>query len=315
MSIAPIVRAVVFCAFLIPAAEAAAQTGLALPAAPFAPAGQIDSLTPPGKQPTRPQQAAASTVSVPSPVDTTTLPKAETRPTDMPQTTAASFTSGPPIGVQVTARTTATIAAPMAGQLQEFPATDGDAVKEGQVIARFNCAQQEAMLGRAQAELVKRQDLLATQQSLKALNAYSKADYVVAQNDVGLAKADLAVAQTAVDNCTIKAPFNGRVSNAPVRNFQFVQAGAPLLDIVDDHDLELEFIVPSVWLSWLKVGAAAHVQVSETQQMYDANITRISGKVDAASQTIKIYGKIGGETASLLPGMSGTAHFAGVTTH
>ncbi len=216
-----------------------------------------------------------------------------------------------PIGVQVTARSTAVIAAPMAGQLVEFPAADGDPVRAGDVIARFNCAQQDAMLARAKAELTKREDLLKTQQALKALNAYSKAEFVTAQNDVGVATADVAVAQTAVDNCVIKAPFSGRVASTSVRNHQFVQAGAALLDVVDDRDLELEFIVPSLWLAWLKPGAPVRVHVSETNQAYDARITRISGKVDAASQTIKIYGRIAADTAALLPGMSGTAQFAG----
>jgi RND family efflux transporter MFP subunit len=219
--------------------------------------------------------------------------------------------AGQPVGVQVAARSTAVISAPMAGQLVEFPAADGDGIREGQLLARFNCAQQEAVLARAQAELTKRQDLLKTQQALKSLNVYSKAEYATAQNDVGVAKADMAVAQTAVDNCVIKAPFSGRVAATSVRNHQFVQAGAPLLDLVDERDLELEFIVPSPWLAWLKPGAAARVQISETGQRYLVNVTRISGKVDAASQTIKIYGRIEGDTGALLPGMSGTAQFAG----
>jgi membrane fusion protein, multidrug efflux system len=218
--------------------------------------------------------------------------------------------AGQPIGVQVAARSTAVISAPMAGQLVEFPMADGDAIQEGQLLARFNCAQQEAVLARAQAELVKRQDLLKTQQALKSLNVYSKAEYTTAQNDVGVAKADVTVAETAVGNCAVKAPFAGRVAATSVRNHQFVQAGAPLLDLVDERDLELEFIVPSPWLAWLKPGAAARVLISETGQAYVANITRISGKVDAASQTIKIYGRINGDTGALLPGMSGTAQFA-----
>jgi len=202
----------------------------------------------------------------------------------------------------------------MSGQLIEFPANDGDSIKEGQVVARFNCAQQQATRGRANAELVKRQDILNTQKSLRALNAYSKADFVTAANDVEVAKADLALTQTAVDNCEIKAPFTGRVANVPVRNFQFVQVGAPLLDLVNDEDIELEFIVPSIWLSWLKIGADASVQVTENGLNYASQIARISGKVDAASQTIKIYGHIGkGDTSTLLPGMSGVAHFAGPT--
>jgi membrane fusion protein, multidrug efflux system len=276
---------VLMAAFLAAAASASAQTGLALPPMTSSAQAQAAPLT---------QRS----------IQAQTSPSASSAP---------NASTAPPVGVQVTARSTATIAAPMAGQLTEFPAADGDAVKEGQILAKFNCAQQAAAAGRSKAELNKRQDMLSTQTSLKALNAYSKSDYVIAQNDVEVAKADLDVAQTVVDNCTIRAPFSGRVSSAPVRNFQFVQAGAPLLDIVDDRDLELEFIVPSIWLAWLKVSAVAHVQVSETQQSYDAQVTRISGKVDAASQTIKIYGHIDGDTSSLLPGMSGTAHFVGAT--
>ncbi|MBS0547140.1 MAG: efflux RND transporter periplasmic adaptor subunit [Proteobacteria bacterium] len=256
--------------------------------------------------PIGPSSSPATSIAVPNGPDAT-LPGG-----GLPTASAAVAAMSPnaPIGVQVTARTTAVISAPMSGQLIEFAANDGDAIQEGQVIARFNCAQQEATQGRARAELVKRQDILNTQKSLKALNAYSKADFVTAQNDVEVAKADLALTQTAVDSCEIKAPFGGRVANVPVRNFQFVQIGAPLLDLVSDKDLELEFIVPSVWLSWLKIGADARVQVTETQKSYDSKITRISGKVDAASQTIKIYGRIaGGDTSSLLPGMSGVAQF------
>jgi membrane fusion protein (multidrug efflux system) len=214
-----------------------------------------------------------------------------------------------PVGAQVVARTTAQIGAPMAGQLVEFPLGDGEAFKEGQVLARFNCAQQEAMVARARAEVDKRQDILSTQQSLKALNAYSKADFMAAQNDVAVAQADLAVARTTVANCVVKAPFSGRVANIDVRNFQFVQMGAALMDILNDQDLEVELIVPSRWLVWLTPGAPLRVHISETQGTYEAHITRLSGRVDAASQTIKVYGRIDGPVPALLPGMSGNASF------
>lgn len=213
------------------------------------------------------------------------------------------------VGAQVVARTTAQIGAPMAGQLVEFPLADGDIFNRGQLLARFDCGQQEALTARARAEVEKRRDLLSTQQSLKALNAYSRADFKTAQNDVRVALADLAVAQTAVANCVVKAPFAGRVASTAVHNFQFVQVGAPLMDILDDHDLELELIVPSRWLIWLAAGARFRVLIGETRATYDAHITRLSGQVDAASQTIKVYGRIDGAAPALLPGMSGSAFF------
>jgi RND family efflux transporter MFP subunit len=229
--------------------------------------------------------------------------------TASPVLASAQATSTPPIGAQIVAPNTAPLAAPMSGQLIVFPVVDGESIHEGQVLARFNCNQQEALRGRARAELLKRQDLMTTQQALKALNAYSKADYAAARNDVEVAKAELKVADATIENCEVKAPFDGRVASISVRNFQFIQAGAPLLDLVDDRDLEVELIVSSMLLSWLTVGTEAHIHVSETQRDYDARITRLSGKVDAASQTIKVYGKIAGDVSTLLPGMSGVATF------
>jgi RND family efflux transporter MFP subunit len=213
------------------------------------------------------------------------------------------------VGAQVVAHTTAQIGAPMAGQLVEFPFTDGETFRQGQMLARFNCDQYEASAARGRAEVEKRRGILSTQQSLKALNTYSKADFITAQNDVLVAQADLAVAQTTVANCSVKAPFSGRVANIAVHNFQFVQMGAPLMDILDDHDLEAELIVPSRWLVWLKPGLPLRVSIGETQTTYDARITRLSGRVDAASQTIKVYARIEGGGPALLPGMSGTASF------
>jgi RND family efflux transporter MFP subunit len=217
--------------------------------------------------------------------------------------------AGAPIGVQVVARTAAQIGAPMSGQLTDFPLADGDVFTAGQVLARFNCAQPEAALARAKAERNKRRDLLSTQNSLKALNAYSKVELRSAQNDVAVAEADLALAQTMVNNCVVRAPFAGRVSNVAVHNFQSVQMGAPLMDILDESTLELELIVPSRWFAWLKPGGRFEVRVNETNKDYAAEVTRFSGRVDAASQTIKLYGRIVAGGTDLLPGMSGTAQF------
>jgi membrane fusion protein, multidrug efflux system len=240
--------------------------------------------------------------------------RAQLKASSAPAAVASMPSAAPPIGVQVVARTTAPLAAPMSGQLIFFPAVDGERIEAGNVLARFNCAQQEAVQKRATAEVAKRQDLLATQQRLKALNVYSKAEFSAAQNDVAVAKAELGVAQTAVDNCEVKAPFGGRVAGISVRNFQFIQAGAPMLDLVDDRDLELELIVSSMLLASLQIGADVHVHVSETQKDYDAKVTRMSGKVDAASQTIKVYARISGDAGSLLPGMSGVAQFPGAAS-
>ena len=213
------------------------------------------------------------------------------------------------ISVQVVAKTSSQIGAPMGGRLAVFPFNDGDRFNAGDVLARFHCEQQEAQLARARSELQKRRGILDTNQKLRQLGTWSQMDFQTAAAEVNTASADLSLAQTNVEACVVKAPFAGRVSGVSVHNFQFVTPGAPLLDILDDRDLQLELVVPSHWLTWLAPGAPFTIHVTETGLDYDSQITRTSGRVEAVSRTIKVYGTIRGNQDRLLPGMSGTATF------
>ncbi len=90
-----------------------------------------------------------------------------------------------------------------------------------------------------------------------------------------------------------------------MREEQVVQPGQPLLEILDDTSLELEFIAPSSWLSWVAPGQAFEVRIDETGKTYAAQFTRIGARVDPVSQTVKIAGRITGQHAELMAGMSG----------
>ena len=213
------------------------------------------------------------------------------------------------VGVQVVAKTSTQIGAPMSGTIIDFPMVDGSSFKEGDVVVKFQCNQQDASLAHAKAQQAKFSGILATQRQLKELGTYSQVEYRTAGAELQAATAEVALATANQENCIIKAPFSGRVSNIAVRNHQFVQAGAPMMDILSDKELELETIVPSVWLTWLKPDVKFSVKVLETDKTYSATLVRISGRVDPVSRTIKVYGKVDGAIADLLPGMSGNAKF------
>ncbi len=213
------------------------------------------------------------------------------------------------ISVQVVAKVSSQIGAPMGGRLIQFPLNDGDHFSAGDVLARFHCEQQEAQLARARSELQKRRGILDTNKRLRQLGTWSQVEFQTAAAEVSTATADADLARINVEACTVTAPFSGRVAGVEAHNFQFVVPGAPLLDILDDRDLQLELVVPSRWLSWLAPGAPFTVHVAETGLDYPAQITRTSGRVEPVSRTIKVYGVLRGPADRLLPGMSGTAAF------
>ncbi|WP_297350995.1 efflux RND transporter periplasmic adaptor subunit [Paraburkholderia sp.] len=222
---------------------------------------------------------------------------------------SSAASAAPEVRAQVVAETSTTIGAPMSGRLSQFPLHDGERFKQGQVIARFVCAEKESTLVHARAVYDGRKTVNDSKQRLRALGTSSEVEYKVAESDEEEAAADVKTAQTVVDNCTVAAPFTGRVSAVYTHNFQFLQTGAPMLDVLSDKNLNVEMIVPSMWLTWLKPGSAFNVAIDETGKSYPATLVRLSGKVDAVSRSIKVYGRIDNPPDTLLPGMSGRALF------
>ncbi len=84
-----------------------------------------------------------------------------------------------------------------------------------------------------------------------------------------------------------------------------MQPGQPLLEILDDSALELEFILPSRWLVRLKPGHKFQVRIEDTGKTYPVRLDRIGAKVDPVSQTVKAVAVIDGHYPELIAGMSG----------
>ena len=79
--------------------------------------------------------------------------------------------------------------------------------------------------------------------------------------------------------------------------------------------LELEFLVPSAWLGWLKNGQRFAVEIDETGKSYPARFTRLGARIDPVSQSIKVGAAIDGSFPELLAGMSGRIRLAPPAQH
>ena len=211
------------------------------------------------------------------------------------------------VRVQVVTVLNTTIGAPMAGRLERFPLLDGERFKEGDVLARFACGEREGALAHAKAAHELKRRVLANKQQLRSLGNSTGGEIDIAAAEVAQAAADVTVAQTMVASCLVTAPFSGRVAGLSVRPYQFVSLGAAMIDILSDHDLEIETIMPSRWLTWLKAGVEFNIAIDETARIYPAAIVRMSGKVDPVSRSVKVYARVTGPADDLLPGMSGRA--------
>ena len=209
------------------------------------------------------------------------------------------------IRAQLAPRRYTTLAAEIGAKVQRLPVVEGAAFRHGQLLVQFDCSLQQAQLNKAQAGVDATEKTWRANQRLAELNSVGKIELDTSHAEWNKARADLSANRSLLGKCQISAPYAGRIAEQKIREQQYAQAGQPLLDIIDDSVLELEFLVPSRWLSWLQQGAAFEVRIDETGKTYPAKVQRLAARVDPVSQSIKVNAAIHGNFPELIAGMSG----------
>jgi RND family efflux transporter MFP subunit len=210
---------------------------------------------------------------------------------------------------QLKARHSTLISSEISARISQLKLHDGERFAAGQVLVGFHCTLEDAQLSKSQATYGKKLKTYEVNQQLEARRSIGALELAVSKAEAEEAKADVRIAQAMLDRCAILAPFSGKVSEVIARLYQSVRPGDPLLEILDDKDLEVEFMAPSRSMPKLVPGKRFQVTLDEVAKSYQAEITRVGGKVDPVSQTIKVYGRIIDKADELLPGMSGAIEF------
>ncbi|MEO5338397.1 MAG: efflux RND transporter periplasmic adaptor subunit [Magnetospirillum sp. WYHS-4] len=206
-------------------------------------------------------------------------------------------------------RSESSLSAQLNAIIAEIPVRAGDRFRKGDMLVRFDCAIQKAQLQKAQADLNGARKTLSVKRELARLSSVSDLELAMAEAEAGKAEAEVAMASAVVSYCLLKAPFDGRVVELKAHAHEGYSAGQKLMDIIEDGEVEVEVIVPSRWMEWLKSGAPFSLRLDETGKTYSAVVTKLGARVDAVSQSIKIYGAVKDKAPELVPGMSGEVAF------
>ncbi len=184
---------------------------------------------------------------------------------------------------------------------------EGEAFSRGDLLIGFDCRRQQSELASATAKVREARLTLESNRYLVARNALGRHEAEIAAAKLAQAQADAAAIEARLTNCEVRAPFSGLVASLAINRHEYPKPGAPFLTILSNDHLEIELIVPSRWLRWLKTGHAFRFKVEELGTSAAGRIVRIGGAVDPVSQTIKLYGRADSTHAGLRAGMSGTA--------
>lgn len=187
------------------------------------------------------------------------------------------------------------------GDLEAVYVREGDQVRAGQLLARFEASAQES--GRASAEadrvaanaeLANAQWTLEQNQSLFKAGAIAERDLKVSEQSVATARARLAAAVARLRtsgnearDTRVVAPSSGVVEKRFVDGGVHLARGAQLFTIVRSGTLELAAAVPARQAGGVRVGQVVHF-VADGRR-FDGKVARVSPTIDPATRSLSVY--------------------------
>lgn len=179
------------------------------------------------------------------------------------------------------------VSAELPRRLVRVHVADGARVAKGALLFELD----NADLLAKQRELTVRRKLALSasqrQQKLAAEGIGSAADAEQAQSALEVLDAEMGTLRVTLDRTQIRAPFGGKVGLRTVSPGAIVAVGQPLISLVDDSKLRLEFSVPERYTGRLLPGAPITFTVANLPNPTSAIIDALEPNVDSASRSMR----------------------------
>ena len=184
-------------------------------------------------------------------------------------------------------------------------------MEKGSLLLAFDCDRIEAARASAAARVTSAEATLEVNRELVRLNSVGPLEVKLNEADLEAARGELASVNSQLKHCRVNAPFAGAVTSRVAEEYQYVEEGEEILELVSRDQLEVRMLMPSTTLSWLRKGSRFTMLVEELEVSISGEVVRVGGAVDPVSLTIPVFGVLDEAPRTLLPGMSGRVEFFG----
>ena len=150
--------------------------------------------------------------------------------------------------------------AQISGDIAEVLVVKGQDVAAGDIIARFDPANNEAEANRTAEELIRAQREFDNAMQLLERGVATQNRVTQARASLASAQAQVIAVEQAADTLVITAPFDGRIETLNLDEGEYVSAGTDVGRLVDITPLTVAIQVPQQSLTLLDVGQPATVR-------------------------------------------------------
>jgi RND family efflux transporter MFP subunit len=186
---------------------------------------------------------------------------------------------------------------------------EADAERYGNLVASGDVSKSNYEKYKTQFETAQAQANAVKQQYEASLNSARQSYQAVVTSQASLSgvKAQLAIAEKAVEDMTIRAPFDGYVSARPVAVGQYVALTNKIATVVKTAVLKLQLQVPEGQAAKVKIGMDVSASVAAyADRAFTGKVTAVNPSVDTASRSFIVEAKFTNPELTLRPGMFAT---------
>ncbi|MDQ8186503.1 efflux RND transporter periplasmic adaptor subunit [Pelagicoccus sp. SDUM812002] len=183
-----------------------------------------------------------------------------------------------------------TVSSPVQGQIIEQGASEGDEVKEGDLLTRLFSRVEELQMDRAKAAREKKEFEYKGTQNLFRDKLISEDEMLDRKIELDLASLEYEIAREQFELRRIKAPISGIVVERHAEVGEMVTPNESVYIVVDIEKLYIQFYAKAEDLGSLEVGAAADVVFPDldTERSFTGKIDFVDPRVDAASGLMRV---------------------------
>lgn len=201
----------------------------------------------------------------------------------------------------------ALLTAPAAGVISSVNVQVGARVKRGAELVTLDVPELAADARQKEAAAAQAEREAARQQRLLNDGVTSQRAVEEAAAAAGQATSAAEASKALLARTRVRAPLSGRVQAVRARRGERVDAGAPLVDLIDADTLDLHLAVPSGRLAGVHAGQPATVVQEGDTTSYPARILVVAPGVDSLTNAGDVVVRVANRDGGLLAGAGATA--------
>jgi RND family efflux transporter MFP subunit len=240
-------------------------------------------------------------------------------PEDLRVVSAGRLSAGPVVTGSIQPERRADLRAEVAAVVVQVLKDNGEAVRAGELLVRLDdtslrdalvsAEEAQRAAGQAEDQAARQVERLKTLQAQGMVSTQALEDAQVrrnaAQSDLVAARARAVAARQQLQRTSVRAPFDGVVSERKASVGDTAQIGKELLKVIDPRSMRFEGLVAADRLGDLKIGQPVHFRVNGVANggEFSGRVQRLDAAVNTTTRQVAI--EIGFDEPAPTPRVAG----------